>query len=40
MGFGLQWFSLMIVGRRKRFKGNKKNGRMLNPKRLNGQLNA
>ena len=40
MGFSLHRFFLMIVGRTKRFKGNKKNGRMLNPQRLNGQLNA
>ena len=44
MGFGLQGFFLIIAGRTKRFvrrfKGNHKNGRMLNPKRLNGQSNV
>ena len=37
MGFGLQGFNKEIV---RRFKGNDKNGRMLKPKRLNGQLNV
>ena len=31
------WNNKEIV---RRFKGNDKNGRMLNPKRLNGQLNV